>query len=464
MENLKIRWQNFHAFEDTGWIEFKPLTILIGPNNSGKSSLLLPLLLLKQTSRSTAKHPYLVSRGPIVNAGGYEDLVTDGDINRQITFDVQYNTSVPTENRHLGHYPPGQTSLGFSAATETEVAELTTYRIYDLLKRKVLERRKKESGRYSLSGVPQQADRRERANEGVVNTLVDRELRKLIRNSVPYNLKFPAGELFSKALKELPDTVEDQPNALELSDFSAEYLRIVETAGHELHHFLWEISPIGPLREPPQRFYEISGEEPASVGLKGEYAPEILFRRTDDELVTQVNYWLQRFEFAKAVQPKRLAEGVFCLTVGLPDGGTVNAADVGFGLSQTLPFVVQSVLSRPGELTLAVQPEIHLNPKLQASVADLLQSTVDRGSRVVVETHSEHLLLRLRRLVAEGILDPQLLGIYYVEVTGGRSSVREIPIKSNGHIEEEEWPKGFFGDALKEAMALTRAQLRGRHV
>src|SRR5262249_34998917 len=88
----------------------------------------------------------------------------------------------------------------------------------------------------------------------------------------------------------------------------------------------------------------------------------------------------------------------------------VSIADVGFGVSQTLPVVVALQAARPGQLVYIEQPEIHLHPRAQVAMGRLLVNAANRGVRVVAETHSSLLLLAVQALVAEGVIDPNLVG------------------------------------------------------
>ena len=137
-----------------------------------------------------------------------------------------------------------------------------------------------------------------------------------------------------------------------------------------------------------------------------------------------------------------------------------NIADAGFGASQVLPLIVQALAAERNSLTIAEQPEIHLNPRLQYLLADLLVEMANGDHRVIVETHSEHLLLTLRRLVADGKIKHDQVAIYFVEKTKGASKIRAIDLTDNGHILSETWPKGFFEDSLSESLALAAAQSR----
>jgi predicted ATPase len=85
-------------------------------------------------------------------------------------------------------------------------------------------------------------------------------------------------------------------------------------------------------------------------------------------------------------------------------------------------------------LTIAEQPEIHLNPRLQYVLADLFVEMANSDHRVIVETHSEHLLFRLRRLVADGKIDHKRVAIYFVEKVNGVSGIRRVDLLGNGHV------------------------------
>lgn len=86
----------------------------------------------------------------------------------------------------------------------------------------------------------------------------------------------------------------------------------------------------------------------------------------------------------------------------------------------------------------------------------------NKGQIVIAETHSEHLLLRLRRLIAEGKIQSEDVAIYFVQKEDNNSVIKEIEIQSNGHIKPIDWPKDFFGESLKEALAIASEQSKRR--
>jgi predicted ATPase len=138
----------------------------------------------------------------------------------------------------------------------------------------------------------------------------------------------------------------------------------------------------------------------------------------------------------------------------------VSHRDVGIGVSQVLPVLVTSYASK-NQIIAIEQPEIHLHPALQADLGDVfIQSAFGEGqNRFLIETHSEHLLLRVMRRMREtnandlpdGIphVTPGDVCVLFVEPDGSRSIVREMPLNENGELVKA-WPGGFFEEGLRE--------------
>jgi len=143
-------------------------------------------------------------------------------------------------------------------------------------------------------------------------------------------------------------------------------------------------------------------------------------------------------------------------------GINVSPADVGFGVSQIMPIIVQTV-SAQNKMILIEQPEIHLHPKLQAEMADLFISSAKGPDKntFVLETHSEHLMLRILRRIREttggGHKDDGLaittddVSVLYVQSGEDGSQVTQIPVTSDGRFEIP-WPEGFFAERAKELL------------
>lgn len=219
-----------------------------------------------------------------------------------------------------------------------------------------------------------------------------------------------------------------------------------------------EMIHLGPRREVIQPSYV--EELPEKLGLHGQQAPQWL--RADSELLDEVGSW-----FAMHMDGWRLSlsqgNESFNLRVGMSGAMVTNLAQAGEGLQQVLPVVVHQLLrQRPGSgtfLDVVEQPELHLHDAAQAPLADLFIGTALQGrGSVLVETHSEPILLRVQRRVAEGVLPHDSVALYFIDVSAGGSHLRSIGLQPNGEVEW--WPAGVFEEDFHEVAAMSRAQRR----
>lgn len=218
---------------------------------------------------------------------------------------------------------------------------------------------------------------------------------------------------------------------------------------------------VGPMRSRAERTTLVGQGADDYVGPAGEEMAAILY--ASQELTDAVNSWCDRLGLGYRVRMLDPVNQDIVATAGefavlaLQDTRQeppvlVSSRGVGYGIGQLLPIIVQSLLAREA-MIIVEQPEVHLHPRLQSAIADLFIDTVNSGrAQMLIETHSEHLLLRLMRRVREGVLDPGDLAVLYVDLhDDGAAFVRRLEVDREGDLADG-WPGGFFDDRLDEVL------------
>ena len=262
----------------------------------------------------------------------------------------------------------------------------------------------------------------------------------------------------------LPDTLpENRATAIRLFD-------AVDRASRRAfywHRLIADIEHIAPLRAPVPRFALLGrsgtttgraeGEDLVRLLSLTEPLPGVPRRR----LLDAVDYWIsERFEMLKDLRTDRVdVSGLMLSLIANDRDGQrgINVANMGEGISQLLPVIANVVLTRPGQTLLVEQPELHLHPSAQSDLGDLFAESVagETGPQFIVETHSEHLLLRVRRHVAEGRLAPDTVSVLYIDKGPSGSRVKPLELDTQGHFLR--WPRGFFEEGYNEALAIAMA-------
>jgi predicted ATPase len=240
---------------------------------------------------------------------------------------------------------------------------------------------------------------------------------------------------------------------------------------------LGSIYYVGPLRDYPSRLYLWSGEIPEHVGIKGEKAIEAILagqdrtfnlrpgerKRTLPELVAgrlRAMGLIRDFQVSQLGKHRKEYEVLVKTGAHMPD---VKLTDVGFGVSQVLPVVVECFYVPPHSVVIFEQPEIHLHPRVQAELADLFIDAIrsrengqPRGCQFIIESHSEHFLRRLQRRIAEQEVSADDTALYFVHTESNHARLEALDVDMFGNIKN--WPHGFFGDEMEDLVARTKAQ------
>lgn len=414
----QLRLTNFKAWKDTGSIALKPVTMLLGTNSSGKSTLIQSLLLLKQTVQSPDRTVHLNLGGDEVNDlfnfGSFDDvLYQSAESPRQFSIEFDFSRQADTRIKS-GKFDCtyGQTSSG-SVAIQT--LELRT------------------------------ADRRFRAirrEKGAFSIVVDDEAQPRFkgRNYAPERSIAFSAEAIAGLDK---DGV------------------IVEDLSLAIRRELESISYLGPLRRKPERDYPWNKTKPGDVGSDGRSAIDALLAsallKGEDHnyVVDGVSAWLKRMKVAEKLEVRQQGRSNRYELIVHRNEVACNLRDVGIGISQVLPVLVVAHFAPPGSTIMLEEPEIHLHPLAQAVLAELFVE-VSKKSKVqfIVETHSEHLFRRMQTLMAKQETTPDDAALYFVESDRKGAKLRELALDEYGRVHN--WPEGFFGDALGE----TREQAR----
>ncbi len=436
--------KNFKSIRDSGKIEVKPLTIFIGPNNSGKSSLLQFLLVLKQTIEATdIESPFSTrKREGLVDIGGYEDFIFKKERKNSLSFKLYFERETNIETESVIRYNQDEIYLD----TFTIDLDGKTIKIN------------------SRGEVEQNIISDELLSEIVEKSIALIGERSLFRKErfcyVPSSSRYDIGyvlDMYVHGKSARPNEMIEED--ISKYSYALDGLILLQ---YELLTTFRNLFYLGPLREHPQRYYFITGEKPLHVGTKGERAVEVLYitNRTSTQVFQKVNSWFKKLGFGE-VSIKPLTESLYALNVTHPtikkghQNLEVNIASVGFGASQILPVVVEGFYAPENAIIIIEQPEIHLHPRLQAEMGDLLMDIAKTGKRLIVETHSEHVLLRIQRRIADGSLAKKDVAVYYFEQTEDGTRITELVLDEFGRFTN--WPRGFFEEDLMEAYEHSKA-------
>ena len=452
-----IRLQRFRAFEDSGWIEFKPITLLFGYNSAGKSTILQALLMLKQSIQNPATDvPFVFSSDKWVDLGAYQDVVYQHKIdhgkpmvismkvdipehyldllekNETMTYKYKHNRNLINE-RHEDYTNEQQNEKLATIEYSVEISYNQKQRFIDVIGFKIISHHSK-----NVLSMHKKSPG-DNAKGSFTSDFIDIE-----------NYKMP---LFWYNFLPL---VKSDENLFVIS-------RITESIMERVQDTLNRLVNIGPVRAKPERSMLFSGEKPSNVGIKGEETFKLLysdkFSDHSKHLDKKINKWLHNYGYQfewKMMQKSNRGEFVLNEIVDGKKIISANIVDVGFGISQVLPIAVQLYAMENNGLLLIEQPEIHLHSKAQADLADLFIDAIQEGDKVILaETHSENLLLRLRRRIADGSMKHEDVGVYYVQHHKGSSTVNYIDLNEYGDMENmpDEFKK-FFQDDFNEIMLI----------
>lgn len=459
---------NFKRFEDQVIDLSAPITLLLGPNSSGKSSIIKALLGLKQTTTSTNEHEVFATQGDYADLGIYQDYV----FNHQLDYAVTLETTIEWGEQEKAPIPLCPEVKTVSCRITYDYDSTTTQaRI-----QKIILFQYKNNSEYILLSIERKKTRnsyRLICGEYLLNMLS-----VILRDGMPENTKRSWGngltvyhtERLAFSSSPSGDTLNTSISGTELplAMFNAFISKFSQVLDRNIFY-------LGPLRSSPSRSYTRTSHNIA-VGPRGEHTPSVLgnlerrqikVTRGQSELRTSfdaLSRWIEIVFPGKKTVTETFAELVKLRVSSSVNGAGDVISDVGFGFSQVFPILVQAAVMPPGSTLIIEQPELHLHPMAQAGLARVIASAAKMGRRFIIETHSEHFLRGLQLSISEEQLKPgagittNYLSVLYIPPSP--EPIRHMPVNLWGEFTCD-WPSGFFDEAYKLAFALMQNKARG---
>ncbi|MBR3308202.1 MAG: hypothetical protein IKI75_13245 [Lachnospiraceae bacterium] len=392
-----IRLLDFKAFYDSGWIELNRITMLLGKNSIGKSSITQAIQMIKlcyDKLQQGQKSPGLIALED--EFGTFDELKNNASENRSFT---------------------------------------------------VILRLKSDNSEYSYSIIVDGSGLESRIN-----------IRLFDKDELVYETG-STDEVVNVFFVSFSET-----------DYKDTNTDLFVAAVNGVKEFASKLEYMEPIRYTPHRRYSVSGTMASSVGVRGDNTYDMLFylSQIEHDVPSAVKEWLSMFGYELVWKPeeKRRNEGAFWLR-NIKTNIMTNIIDNGFGILQSLPIVLAMAMKKEGLLVIDT-PEAHLQSPIESSFADIIESTMKDGLSIMLETGSEQILLRLRKLIAEQRISPEDVSCYFIDESEDDRSIKaiQLTISEDGMMEADNTSfYNFFSGSVLDLMEIKKIQyerIKGR--
>lgn len=446
---MEIILENFRSFVKRQSIPITPLTFLVGENSSGKSTFLAALSAVEHRLFQTY---YPVFYTPPYDLGNFDTIST-------------YNAKSKKRAKYF--------SLGYKSSDIREETSIGTF--------------KEESGRPVLHQIKTYTKGNkifvDLNGRGITVEVSSPRLpdKLLLLPDDLHDIFYPAqvklydSIWYQSLLRYIAYrvTLEIDPKNKSIKDRSYSAYRFYQgdsgIDSSNIYELLLDSSinfqpdiAIAPVRTKPLRTYDEINDVHTPEGI---HIPSLLSRiltKKDERtkiLVNTLKSFGQKSGLFKNVKIKTLGErpsDPFQIFVDLSDGSEANIVDVGYGVNQVLPVVVESILAPENRRITMQQPEVHLHPRAQAALGSFMVDLVQKHKKqFVVETHSDYIVDRVRREVAEGRIDKDKVSILFFEKPGFETTVHVLKLDKQGNVLNA--PPSYREFFLEEQMNLLMA-------
>lgn len=452
----KIELEKYKCYKEQSEFEIRPLTVLCGVNSSGKSSVIKSLLLLMQSYENSAATNEVTFNGKFCNCGTFDDVVFEGQ-GPKFSIENEFvivNSMDATGNafNHRDIVPFKELNKMYRNVCDFDIYSFELKIKVDVVKYEDASNIYIEGNKIKRYEICLNARGKSDLDRDTVTSSII--LDRTGNSNNKYNMKITnIPSLEGKILREgyvsncicyfsgmrLNNLYRTKMD-IKIRNILANILTIfrIVSAQYEGMKF------IAPLRENPKRYY-ISDKNVNDVGVSGEDSV-LLFSKVGnktakgsilppdkDDRIGKVSShekiagimqrWLDYFELGKIE-----INGNEIIRLNISGH---NIVDVGFGVSQVLPIILQGLVMQQDETLILEQPEIHLHPKMQMKMADYLLSLALAGKNTLVETHSDHIVNRICRRVMENPELNKMVNIYFVDKDeAGNAKIELVEINS----------------------------------
>ena len=425
----QLKLTNFRLFDDEVTIRFRPITVLIGRNSSGKSSIFKFILMLHQSLTDSGQQ-FLSPDGQYVNLGFFSDLRNSLTRKRNLTFELSMHNPWLEPDSSISEY--------IESVNRSSPIKHLGYNI-------------KASISYSRNLVQGSAE------YSLINLDLGRSY-LTIKERLSENSSFVLPEIRLANIEAYDTTSLKAIRSVQakLTRFSAEF-----TTMNELRQQLKSISHLSAVRAESQRVIVASTPPAGYVGQRGEYTLHHLQRivAADQAEHSFIVPHIERVAGIRTVKFEASSGGYVARAFAnnVTTGADVLVADYGFGVGQCLPIIVQGAIMNPYTSLMVEQPESQIHPTAQLALGSFFAELwKERQVASIIETHSDNVLLRLRRLIARGELsnaDVSVAFFAFDENNRNMPVVRNLDIEEDGSMEPG-LPMEFFGADVIEGLNL----------
>jgi AAA15 family ATPase/GTPase len=398
MKVKSVSFENYKAFYEKQTMQLKPITVLIGKNSSGKSSIAKLFTLFENSLMGNIDVPLLLNNNGVELGGEFDNLFFENN--------------------------PGGIPLIFKIVFDNDVQiEIGLLKKVDGYGLDVFQWKYKDE--------TQEFELELNDNNGYFDVISEKLYECEFKGFIPTK--------FSEK-----NTIKNLSDNFQIEQIDVDY--------------------IGPFRILPERYFYLTGQiQFRDTGVAGENAYAMLGiskLKKDDELYKNVGKWYkEHFDGWELKVDDRDKKPLIQILLS-KNNTDVNIVDVGQGMNQALPLIVRAnVTDRPDSMIILEQPELHLHPAAHGDLAELFaKSAKENNQTFIIETHSENMLLRLRKLIVEndfGFTKDDIVIYWLEEAEFKGQQLMEITIDEDGVLSD--WRDGVFDEGLKEILEMQKA-------